>query len=122
MFNHKVINNNNKENPNSKTKFCYLNASIVSGPGVNFNHVYQSQVQQQFVPSFISHSGHSGNIFHLMPHPHVSPSVYFSNYTNVNVHGYPQTMQQYLPNAFVPTDNHQNSIEQVMCFTIVFFF
>lgn len=52
--------------------------------------------------------------------PHV-PSVYFSNYTNVNVHGYSQTMQQYLPNAFVPTDNHQNSIEQVMCFTIVFF-
>lgn len=85
--------------------------NVQSGPGGVFNPIYQqSQLQHQFVPNFIPHSGHSGNVFQMIPQ---IPSVYFSNYTNVNVHGAYPHMQQYVQNAYVPNDGHPNSVEQV---------
>lgn len=81
------------------------------GPGV-FNQVYQ---QPQFIqPNFI-HSGHSGNVLHVMPQV---PSFYFSNYTNVNVHGYHQ-MQQYVPNGYgIQGDGPPANQDQVRFFRL----
>lgn len=74
------------------------------------SHIYQ-QSQPQFVSGYLPHMGPGGNFYQLATSP-----MYFGNFSaSVNVHGaYTQTAmqpQQYIQ-SFVPTDNHQSSVEQ----------
>lgn len=92
--------------------FSLIAASNIPSHNVQ-SHIYP-QSQPQFVSSYVPHMGPAGNFYHVAA-PHLTPSVYFGNFTaSVNVHGYTQAMQQpYMQANFVPTDNHPSGVEQV---------